>query len=554
MARLLEEEWVTDASLGMNDSSSATSYRPNEFALLLNYRVTPDGQAEVRYGSQKTHTSALNSGAQGYGGAPFRTAAGVVQWCIFVGDKFYTSTDEGVTWTEQATSLRTDYWSLVTMRVGTTNYLLCANGGTSSYKWSGSAWSAISNIDANVKFLAVHNDRLWSYATGVTVKASKIADLETWATPDGLSLRVQTHEGDNDLTGIFSLGPILLCFKRASTSYVDGFGSSDIVVGAGAKGIARDVGLVAFRSFTPVGSGGAIWLSERGFEFFQVGSQPQLISGQLETFMRQIAWSDIEATPGLPQGMFYARKLTYECALPGAGTQNNYTFVYRLPTQGKPGAPSLFTHGTLSGYTFYVDTDGYLNFQTDATLSQGRTDGGYFTVVSGSTPGLFGEITVNGYLGLLSNTHDSAVLIAADRGEETQAPIAIGYDGFVRLHDYGQNDDAASDGSGGVAVAAKLRPRPMVFKDPFRRKHGRVIQVLASNTQASDMTVALIADGSPGADQTVTLNAASGGASQRVRANVSGRGRTLQAEVRTSAAGLKVSAVSVAAVLLAERP
>jgi hypothetical protein len=547
------EEWTTSFARGMNDSAAAVAYQDNEAALLLNYRVTPDGQAEVRRGSQKTHTTALNSAAQGYGGFEFRTAASVVQWCVFVGDKFYTSTDEGASWTQQATGLRTDYWSLVTMRVSTTNYLLCANGGTNSYKWDGTTWATISNIDSGVKYLAVHNDRLWSYASGISIKASKIADFETWATPDGLSLPIQTHDGDNGITAMFSLGAILLVFKRDSTAYVDGYGNSSIIVAAGSKGISRDVGCIAFRSLKACGGRGIIWLSERGFEFYSPGGEPVLVSGQVQKFMDQIAWSEIKDAPGLPEGIFYPRKLTYECAIPGAGTQNNYTFVYRLPTGASPGAPSLLTHGAATGYTMYVADDSYLALQTDATRLQCRTNGGYLTI--GTVPGLYVEVDDDGYLSFASVGYDPAVLFTADRGEENQAPVGIGYDGFVRLFDYGENDDAASTGSGGTSIAARLRPRPLLFSNPFRKKWGRLIRIIAATDSTATVTASLIADGTEGTSFDLSLAAsADGSAPREVHARPSGRGFTLQAQVETTKAGLKVSAVGVGAQVLAGMP
>lgn len=548
----LREEWTTSFALGMNDSKAATSMSDREVSLLLNYRVTPDGQAEVRKGSQKTHTVALNAGAQGYGGIEFRTAAGTVQWCVFVGDKMYTSTNEGVTWTQRATALRTDYWSLVTMRVGATNYLLCANGGASSYSWDGATWAAIANIDANVKLLAVHNERVWSYASGVTVKASKISDFSTWASPDGLSLPVVTHDGDNEVTGMFSSGSSLFVFKRNSIAAIDGFGESSIVVATGARGVSRDVGCIAFRSVAAIAGGGVAWLSERGFEFMTPGSAPDLISSPVESFMKDIAWADIAATPGLPQAIFYPRTLTYECALPGAGTQNNYTFVYRIPTLGQMGAVSLFSHGTATGYTLYADSDGYLNVQTDATRSQARTVGGYLSVESVS-PGLFVNLDSDGYLGLATNVYDPAAIFVADRGEENQAPIGIGYDGFVRFLDYGASDDLNSSGASGTDIGARLLSRPMLFRDPFRKKRGRAIRALAQSDQGATVTLALLADGSRGSDHTATLGAAIGDQPKQVRANVNGRGRTLQVEVRTSKAGLKLANLSLAAELLKER-
>ena len=162
MARMVKEQQLTFAR-GMNDTAAPIEYQEDECELLYNGRVSFDGQTvQRRGGSEKTHASALNSGGDGYGGIEYYTAAGDQQLIVFMGDKMYTSTNEGATWTQRATGLTESFWSLVIMREGSNNVLCAANGGTNSYQWNGSTWAAISNIPNNVKYLAVHGNRLWA--------------------------------------------------------------------------------------------------------------------------------------------------------------------------------------------------------------------------------------------------------------------------------------------------------------------------------------------------------------------------------------------------------
>ena len=118
MALMVQEQQLSFAR-GMNDTAAPVEYKPDECELLQNGRVSFDGQTvERRGGSEKLHTTALNSGAQCFGAIEYHTAAGAQQLVVFMGDKMYTSTNEGASWTQQATGLTEAFWSLVIMREG----------------------------------------------------------------------------------------------------------------------------------------------------------------------------------------------------------------------------------------------------------------------------------------------------------------------------------------------------------------------------------------------------------------------------------------------------
>lgn len=547
MANLTEQANLSFLS-GMNDSAPATAMKDSEAALLLNYRVTPDGEAQVRYGSKRTHTTALNSGAQGYGAIAFKPTGGNAQWVVFAGDAAYYSADEGVTWTLITSALRQDYWDFAVMRKSGTAYLLCANGGTSSYKWDGTTWSAISGIRSGSKRLEVHNDRLWA-TDGKVVDGSKINDFEHWTAPSAIvGLEVQTHGGEEEIIALYSWGQLLLVFRRSEIGYIEGYGNADLITAAGSKGVSRDVGCIAFRSIVGVGGRGLIFQSRRGFELLAPGLEPMLVSRTVESFLAEINISDIEATPGLPCAYFYPNKLTYECYLPGAAGQNDQAFVYRIPTIEKPGAASIFDGASASGQTVSV-TNGFL--LVDGGGSRLRTKGGFLQVVSGDVPGAYAVVT-GGFLDIATNDTMPAAVFTADRTNDAQRPISIGYDGFVRKLDDGSLDDVVSDGTGGTAIGDRLKGRPMVFGDPFRRKRGRVIRVLTTTETEQTLSVALIADGTQGTAHTKTLAASTKPVQSRFRVN--GRGNELVVDIQSAGAGTKVGGVAIAAEPLAERP
>jgi hypothetical protein len=548
MARLLEQAALSVAA-GMQDSAAVTAYRPDEAALLVNLRATPDGQAEVRNGSQRTHTTALNSGAQGYGIIQFTTTAGVDQRVVFVGDSAYYSTDDGANWTLIASTLRQDYWSLATMNVGGTHYLYCANGSTTLYSWDGATWATVTGPTTGVTLLAVHNERLWA-AKGSTLYASKVQDPTTWAVPDGLSLPVLTHDGDSDVTGLFSLGPWLLVWKRRSMGYVEGYGRRDVIVAAGGRGISREIGCYGARTVVGVGAG-VMWLSGRGFCYYAIGGVPQVISGSVEASLLDLNWGQIEAATGTPCAYFYPRKKTYECYAPSNGAQNDMAFVFRLPEGEQPGAASLFDSATDTGQTIGLDAD------DDLVLgggSRARVVDLDLTVVSSGTPGQYVELDAGDDISLITNDTLPAAVCLADRGEDTTLPAGIGYDGFCRDLDTGLLDDVFSDDTGGVDINDRYQPRPFTFDDPFRRKRARVVRVRITSDREVNPVVKIYGDGNVGTSHTLTIPAAVNGAAREDKARVSKRGDTLLVEVTGAGAGSKISGVALAAEFLAERP
>jgi hypothetical protein len=546
-------EATTSFELGIQDSATSTRFRKGEAYAMTNFRIAPDHSAEVRYGSRKAHAAALNAGAQCFGltKRPFTTTAGVVQWIAFFGDSAYYSTDEGETWTLIASLLRQDYWSLATMRVAGTNYLLCVNGGTTAYKWDGATWSVLANVPSGAKVCAVFNERFYVAGhSGSLVQGSKIGDPEVWTLPNGLAVQVQTHDGDTEVVALFQIGSVLLAFKRSSVAYINGFGYSDIIVAAGAVGLSRSVGCLGRRTVQAVGDQGLMWLSDRGIEFYQPGGQIKLMSERVREFMRSIPWDNLVANLSLPDAVFVPGRNEYWCALPGSGNgRNNLILVHNTLTGGTTFfqyAPESGGGGTIS----VSDDEG--SFVADGSASLVRIVKDEPVLAEPGEAGLFVK-RVGDELELVVTEYDPACLAVADRSEVlNDAPIYGGYDGFLRYLDEGETDNAEADGTGGVAIGARLRPPPRLFGKPFNRKWGRVIRAMAYSPDASTVTLALLADGVERSAHTVTIP---GGTARQPRlkfVRTSAKGYTLQEEIRTSKAGLRISAVSLDAQVLKE--
>lgn len=524
---------------GMNDTASPSEFAGDEVELLVNGRVSFRGNTiQRRMGSARRHAAALNSGAQGYGGFEFFTAAGAQQVCVMVGDKFYYSTDAGLNWTNPAgaTSLTTAYWSMVQMRVGAANYLCMANGSNNIYYWDGTTFGTLSNNPGNgVKYLAVFNDRLWAAGhSGVTIAASAVGDPNTWATPSGLTVEFTTHDGEQEVTALYQIGPILLAFKRESTGYLEGFGFQTLEVEAGGRGLSRSVGCIAHRSLAPAGEQGCAWLSELGFVWYTPGQPIQLISRPIQAFLDGIAWTNIKNAQGIPTACWWPQKSEYWCAIPSASAQNDYVFRWRAPTQISPPCIMLDKHGASGDISVYIDpNDGNLHISTDTDRDQIRLVSGDLQVAS---TGLYGQLT-SGDLALATAAHDHTALFTADRdaAEDISAPWSIGYDGFVRWLEYGDKDDNTSvTATDGEAVQLRVLSRPMLFGNQLRKKRLRTFRIASQQDAASTLTVTVRYDGTAGPQKSLSMPVTSGSRPTEKKSRTSVKGYALQLSISTT--------------------
>lgn len=544
----MSTEAMASFARGMNDSASATAYRADECALLMNGRVSPEGTARVRAGSRRAHVVALNAGAQGYGGTEFTTTAGAVQWIVFVGNKAFRSTDEGATWAEIATALRTDYWSFTVLPIGGVTTLICANGGASVYTWDGTTWATLAGVPAGVRYVASYGRRLWIAGhNGIVLQASEIDVPGDFNTVQGaLYLQVQAGEG-NAITGLFELGSRLLVFKRGSVATVDGFGSDDLQVQAGATGLSRSVGCIAPRTIQAVGDDGVMWLSERGLEYYASGSGMRQMATSLRAFFEGVGWGNIAANPGTPCALYLPELNEYRCSLPTYSARNDRTVRVNLST----GAVSLDRHAPRAGGTLYVDQTGALAFEAEPTRYEARVVNGVLVLAMDGRGGAFVGLNAAGEIELLESRHDNAVLFTADRGEDVSQPVQIGYDGFVRYLEDGTTDDAHPDGTAGRPIGFRLVTRPLLFGSPFLRKRARLLKLSAEAAGTATVNVAVRGDGAHGRPHALAIPAAVDRQPRQAKARVASRGRTLQVEVWTSDA-VSLAGISLQAEMLRE--
>ena len=553
MGQLLTE-LTTDFRRGQVDDTAATRFPQDALALILNGRLYPDATVARRGGSIRLHTTALNSGAAGYGGTRFTTAAGVEQMIVLCGDKAYVSTDYGVNWTQIATGLREDYYDFATMRVGAINYLYAANGDTTIKTWDGATWSTLANAPSGVTNIEVFNGRLYATGhSGVLVQASKIADPTTWSSPDGLTLQLLVASGGLPV-GLFQTGPHLLVFSKEQVSYIDGFGVETIIVATGATGISRSVGCVAFRTIAAVGDAGCCWLSRRGVEYYVPGKPITLLSRGITEYMGTIDFAALANTPGRPTAVYDPQKEEYRLAISATGPRNDTIFRFSLRQQSKSffGAPSVDKPVSLTGSIWFVGgSDGYLETSTSGYEPK-ADEAGYMTF---SYSGLDGDPTAedaNGYLETVTDDTLPVSFFIMPTASSPGAVHSVGHDGFVRVHGTGNKDDVLKDGTGGTDVSMKIVSRPFFFGAPRNIKKVRVAHVASINYTAMDVEIGIRNTDGLGTLKTVTIPATSLTQAKRKRVIVSARGDAPQLELRTTA-DVRISLLGLSATVLKER-
>jgi hypothetical protein len=524
-------------------------FREDEAALLFNARVVDTDEAEIRGGSMRAHALAINGGEPCYGAARFNPTVGDVQWVAMFGDQAYYSTDQGVTWNLIAGTgaLLLEHWDFTTLEIGNVAYLYAVNGDANIKKWDGANWTTIAGPGAGVKRIETYNDRLYVWGhNGLEVAACAPTDDTAWSlAANGIAFNAQTHDGDEQLTGFFSLHRLLV-FKPTSTGLSDGAGMDDLIVEVGEDGVSRSVGCVAHRTIVGAGDKGVCFLSSRGIEFYRAGAGLVNLTRSLRTFMQSIGWDVISALPGGPCA--YYRPLYEEVvvALPGgASEQNDYRVVIKLSRidEGVV-AVALWKNSSASDYTVYTDELGYLQVQRDGTRDVVRVVSDYFEIAGAGVAGAFVDLDADSYLEIGTAGFDPAAMIVADRAGEKDAPVEFGYDGFVRYADYGDRDDVLVDGTGGIDIGGRVITRDMPFENYRLMKKIEEVELFIASPAATTVTAAIHYDGAVGGDVQVPVSAASGGKARRVRFKPKPYEAIVhQVEIRSSQARLRVAAI-----------
>jgi hypothetical protein len=366
-------------------------------------------------------------------------------------------------------------------------------------------------------------------------------------------VQIMTHDGDTP-TGLFQIGPHLLVFDEQATSYIDGFGEQTLVVAAGATGLSRSVGCIAHRTIQAVGDSAVCWLSQRGVEYYALGSGVRLLTRPIQGFMDDIARDQIALDRGRPTAVYDPTTQDYIVALSTTGTRNDRAVIVNLLKSGRDwlGAPSVDRYLAADGDVLLAGgADGYLTTSLTGSFTKADSQG-YMTLAgAGESGDPLAEDALGEYLELATNDAVPATLYLAPDADAGQVVHSLGYDGFVRKHYDVDADDELFDRSGGVDVTLTLIPRPFLLGRPRQRKRVRRVHVAAINDDAATLSVAVRSEGVLGTARDVTIPATNFNQAKRKRVMVHAIDDSPQVVVTTTAR-TRVSLVGISAAVLKE--
>lgn len=473
---------VDDFRGGLNTGAPLVGFPRNQFPDLVNADALVNGRLRRRNGTRRTHDTPLADGSVNTTasvGATVWWPSNVAQRVAIVQNSFHVSDDDGQTWSliSSSLALSNNSWHFATVRLGGSDWLYAANGGTNTYRWDGaSTFEVAPGIPNNVQYMAVFNDRLYVAGhDGNNVAASEIGNAENFSVPDGLVLPVSQDTGAGGIRGLYEVGPILLVFGRDGTAYISGFGQSDLIVATGATGVSRSVGCLSAASVQSIGGNAAIWLSPRGFELFDGGRIQPISSPQLDKILDDEALRTIEAAnndgaaPVYASAIFLPRRQQYWCSI--VDRVNEAALLkYDLRTKS----------WTVHRYE--------MRDERGATSSVVRLPLGKLVAAPA------GDITA-----VLGTTQDSQ--------QQAMRPEAFTWDCFYREIDWGDTDDADSDLSDGLGIEMEGRLKPFIWRDLPHRKRARQMRVNAETFQSDAVVrVSAVVDGKEQAGPDVLTN------------------------------------------------
>lgn len=252
---------------GLNTVSDDVALQPNQVRLAQNARLTDYGAITKRFGSVRLATA--NLGASVRGGFSWFRDNGDVQGLAVAGNTLYRinmlATPGTTAWTAItggtfSTTVTPSFASFKDEHGD--DVVFIADGGLLS-KWNGTTLEADLSQTQDVRFIRVHNQRLWGAGSTTypdSIFYSELNDGRKFGHGGGGQIVVRTF-GDEKIVGLASVGSSLLIFHRRGISRLTGFGQDDIAVQP--EGISSQTGTIAPQSIVE-SDGLAYFISDRG--------------------------------------------------------------------------------------------------------------------------------------------------------------------------------------------------------------------------------------------------------------------------------------------------
>jgi hypothetical protein len=235
---------------GWNAVADRMDLAPNQVPVATNAELTLFGGITQRKGTQRVHTTSLNSGDQIVGLYYWATQNQVLAITHTSGHLYTATPVSGTypwTWTDQGL-VRAGYpngYNMVAFRDGTGECVYIASG-THLAKWNGTTLTAnVSGAYGQALFLAVQNQRLFGVDQSQSLYWSSLNngdDMGTPSTPGAGGNAVVRTFGENILYSLLPLQNMLVILHQDGLSTFTGWSQADIQIQSGTQGLSPDAG------------------------------------------------------------------------------------------------------------------------------------------------------------------------------------------------------------------------------------------------------------------------------------------------------------------------
>lgn len=260
MPRARDAWW--DFRGGVNSTYSPDALDKTEVVSATNARLTTFGALSKRGGSQRNHATVLQSSTKVLGLHQWDNPSQTGELVAVCNGNLKHKALADADYTNVAGTLNTtNRMIFAPYRVSGTDRLYIADGGLLN-KWTATSLTENISGSPSAKFICVYKERMFAADGTHTIYWSKIADPETWTSPDGGQANVDTYDAE-PIVGMATCGSSLLIFKEDSIARFTGTENTTIQIDKDTEGVAKGVGCIAAGTIVAVDDF-VFFLSDRG--------------------------------------------------------------------------------------------------------------------------------------------------------------------------------------------------------------------------------------------------------------------------------------------------
>lgn len=260
MSRVRDSWW--DWRGGVNTTYSPDALDKTEVRRAVNARLTTFGALSKHGGSQRIHATVLAASTKVLGGCQWDNPSQVNEIVAICGGNLKHKALADADFTNVAGTLSTTARMIMApYRVGGVNRLYIADGGLLN-KWTATTLTENIAGSPSATFVCVYKERMFCADGTHTIYWSKIADPETYTSPNGGQANVDTYDAE-PIVGLATCGSSLLIFKEDSVARFTGTENTTIQIDKDTEGVAKGVGCIAPGTIVAL-EDSVFFLSDRG--------------------------------------------------------------------------------------------------------------------------------------------------------------------------------------------------------------------------------------------------------------------------------------------------